>query len=88
VNIPKGYKGVVLSSTDGKLQKDPQSSEEEELDENDQIEGIGILEEQAGFDEILVWGHEALPDETSDPYVRGVEEWIIFAEQVSSNTGF
>jgi hypothetical protein len=86
VKIPKGYKGVILSSTDEKLPKDPQSSEEEELDENEQIEDIGILQEQAEFDEILVWGHETLPDETSDPYVRGVEEWIFFAEQVGSDT--
>lgn len=88
MKITKGYKGVILSSTDEKLPKDPQSSVEEELGENEQIQHIGILEEQAEFDEILVWGHEALPDETSDPYVRGVEEWIAFAEQVGYNTRF
>lgn len=85
VKIPEGYKGVILSSTDKKLPKDPQTSEEdEEVDENEQPEHIGILEEQAEFDEVMVWGHEALPDEITDPYVRAVEEWIAFAEQVGS----
>lgn len=85
VKIPEGYKGVILSSTDQKLHKEPRvSEEEEELDENEQSENIGILEEQAEFDEVMFWGHEALPDESTDPYVRGVEEWITFAEQVGS----
>jgi hypothetical protein len=83
VKIPKGYKGVIISSTHQKLPKEPQASEEEEeLDDNEQPEDVGILEEQAEFDEVVVWGHEALPDENTDPYVRGVEEWIAFAEQV------
>lgn len=89
VKILEGYKGVILSSTDQKLPKEPQASEEvEELHENEQSEDIGVLEEQAEFDEVMVWGHEALPDESTDPYVRGVEEWIAFAEQVSSGPRF
>jgi len=89
VKIPEGYKGVILSSTDQKLTKEPQTSEgEEELDENEQSEDIGILEEQAEFDVVMVWGHEALPDESTDPYVRGVEQWIAFAEQVGSSPRF
>ena len=42
----------------------------------------GVLEETGGFDDIMVWGHEALP-EGEDPYVKGLEEWIGFAEKVS-----
>ena len=86
MKIPEGYKGVILSSTDQKLPKMSKTSEEEEeLDENEQSVDIGILEEQAEFDEVMFWGHEALPDETTDTYVRGVEEWIAFAEQVGSD---
>jgi hypothetical protein len=85
VKIPEGYKGVILSSTDQKLPKEAQASEvEEDLDENEQSKDIGVLEDQAEFDEVMVWGHEALPDESTDPYVRGVEEWIALAEQVGS----
>ena len=88
MKIPDGYKGVILSSTDQKLPKEPQiPAEGEELDDNEEFEDVGILEEQAEFDELMVWGHEAQPDECTDPYVRSVEEWIAFAEQVCSNPG-
>jgi hypothetical protein len=40
------------------------------------------MEEQSDFDHIMLWGHEALPDEVTDPYVRGIEEWIALAGQV------
>jgi ribonuclease H2 subunit C len=86
VKIPEGYKGIILSSTDQKLPIEPQTSEEgEELDEIEQPEDIEIMEAQAEFDEVMVWGHEALPDESTDAYVRGMEEWIAFAEQVGSD---
>ena len=37
----------------------------------------------AEFDEIVVWGHDQVPGE-DDEYARGMEEWIAFAEAVSS----
>ncbi len=43
---------------------------------------VKIMEEQSVFDEIIIWGHEALPEDTADPYVRGIEEWISFSGQV------
>lgn len=43
---------------------------------------VKVVEEQAGFEDIMIWGHESLPDEMADPYVRGMEEWIAFAETV------
>ncbi|KAK1775715.1 ribonuclease H2, subunit C [Copromyces sp. CBS 386.78] len=39
---------------------------------------------QAEFEEFVVWGHESLADAAGDAYVRGVEEWIGFAERVHS----
>ena len=36
----------------------------------------------ASFDKIVLWGHESLV-EGHDPFVKGVEEWIGFAEAVS-----
>ena len=52
-----------------------------EQDERDADEPIKILEEQASFDEVVLWGHESTPDE-NDPYMKGIEEWIVFAETV------
>lgn len=42
---------------------------------------VKILEEQAAFKEVILWGHESTPDE-NDPYVKGIQEWIAFAETV------
>lgn len=44
-------------------------------------EPVKILETQGTFDEMIVWGHEYLPA-VDDSYVKGVEEWIKFAETV------
>lgn len=84
VKIPKGYRGVVLSSTERVLPKvEPeQDLSTEVVVEEEAEEDVGIMEENASFEDLMLWGHETLPDETADPYIRGVEEWIDFAEQV------
>ncbi len=52
---------------------------EEEMDEP--AAEVKIYEEQASFDEFVVWGHEATPEANDDAFI-GAEEWIKFAEQV------
>lgn len=44
-------------------------------------EPVKILETQGTFDEYVVWGHEAIPA-ADDAFVKGVEEWVRFAETV------
>lgn len=86
VKIPKGYKGVVVSSTEKTLPKEPappQSQDDEVEAEEEEIE-VGIMEELAGFDEVMVWGHEVVVDEKEDPYARGIQEWMKFADAVSA----
>lgn len=46
------------------------------------VADVKVVEEQSEFEDIMIWGHESLPDEMADPYVRGMEEWIQFAEMV------
>jgi ribonuclease H2 subunit C len=76
----------VLSKTDRVLPKkeaardDAGDDADQEEQDDDEIE-VKVLEEQSEFDEIVVWGHEAIMDE-ADPYVRGMEEWIGLAEKV------
>lgn len=59
--------------------------EGDEDDEMDLVADVGqeaevkVMETKGRFDEIVVWGHEMVPDE-EDVYVKGVEEWIGFAE--------
>ncbi|MCJ1395390.1 hypothetical protein MMC18_008274 [Xylographa bjoerkii] len=57
--------------------------EEDRDEEEDEVEPIKVLEEVATFDEIVVWGHEQVPGE-EDVFVRGVQEWIAFAEAMHS----
>lgn len=76
----------MVSKTDRVLPKQisPAGVEEEEEEAEDEPE-VGIMEEQSAFEDLMIWGHETVPEE--DPFARGMEEWISFAEQVSSNTG-
>lgn len=50
--------------------------------ESEPEESVKILDAQGTFDEMMVWGHENLPA-ADDTFVKGVEEWIRFAETVS-----
>ncbi|OBT72397.1 hypothetical protein VF21_07482 [Pseudogymnoascus sp. 05NY08] len=87
VKIPPQYKGFVLSTTEmpqaaqalsGSHSYTSGSQEEGE----GEAEAEGIMEELADFDEFVIWGHVALPDETTDPYLRAIEEYTAFAEVV------
>lgn len=87
MKIPPQYKGVVLSTTEmpqaaqvlsGSHSYTSDSQEEGEAE----AETEGLMEELADFDEFVIWGHVALPDETTDPYLRAIEEYTAFAEAV------
>ena len=82
---------MVITSTDRVLPREEEEvqaqtdgtdgeGQEDDEDEESQPE-VKIAEEMAEFEDIMVWGHEALQDGT-DPYIKGIEEWIKFAEQV------
>ena len=79
--------GAVLSSTDRVLPQNRRDSArlnapDEVADEEDEDEEVvKVLEEKGSFDEAVLWGHESTPEE-GDPYVKGIEEWIAFAEMV------
>ena len=56
---------------------------DEEDDEEEVVEPTKVVEEVGTFDEMSVWGHEQV-SEDDDAFVRGVEEWIGFAEAMHS----
>ncbi|KAJ9644750.1 hypothetical protein H2201_006098 [Coniosporium apollinis] len=95
VKIPEGYRGVVLNTTDKLLpqthtphEPSPGALEEDDDDEDaEQPTEIKVAEEVASFDAVVVWGHDTLPEATDDPYAKGVEEWIAFAEVMHSWQG-
>ncbi|KAK5731200.1 hypothetical protein LTR15_001139 [Elasticomyces elasticus] len=91
VKLPAGYQGVLLQKTDRYAQPNADTqqgaSRRTPLDEEDDLnealdddEGeVKVMEQKAVFDEVVVWGHEVLPED-GDEYVKGIEEWIAFAE--------
>lgn len=91
--MPEGYRGVVVREKKGgdsekenieggKKRIEDEEEEEEEDGKEDQMV-VGTLEEVAEFEEVIVWDHEAIPS-GDDAFVKGMEEWIRFAEVVSS----
>ncbi|KAI0173295.1 ribonuclease H1 small subunit [Hypoxylon sp. FL1284] len=86
VKLPEGYYGSVVEKSEPK--KPEKTLEETEVieiqDEEDGQPAEGVMQEKAVFDEFMVWGHESLADSKEDPYLRGMEEWISFAEQIHS----
>lgn len=53
-----------------------------ENDSAEQSSELGTLRVTANFDEMVVWGHEAVADAAGDPYVRSIEEWLQVADKV------
>ncbi|KAI1261073.1 ribonuclease H2, subunit C [Xylariaceae sp. FL1019] len=86
VKLPQGYCGSVVQKTDPKPEPSNEETNEDVSiveDPEDQLE-IGAMEGRAGFEEIIVWGHESTTESTTDPYIRGIEEWIAFTEEIHS----
>ncbi|KAL4917500.1 ribonuclease H2 non-catalytic subunit-domain-containing protein [Aspergillus aurantiobrunneus] len=77
VQIPEGYEGVVAAHTDREIPTAAASESASEEGERD--EPVKILEKQVTFGDYVVWGHETIPA-ADDPFVKGVEEWVKFAE--------
>jgi ribonuclease H2 subunit C len=82
IKVPDRYRGVVLSTAKEKLPQRSQTPQDDEDEGEESISEVGVVEEKVKFEELVVWGHESLPDDTADAYIKGVEEWILFSEQV------
>ncbi|OQD64995.1 hypothetical protein PENPOL_c006G10803 [Penicillium polonicum] len=80
VALPDGYQGVVATPTDRVLPATQRAESDGAEDvEAEPEEPVKIMEMQSTFDEFVVWGHEALPA-ADDTFVKGVEEWLQFAD--------
>lgn len=58
--------------------------EQDEAEDEDEEapEDVRVVQEIASFNNITVWGHESIPSSTEDPYSKGIEEWMTFAQSV------
>ena len=90
--LPTNYTGAVLSITDKNLPQDrareDQMDGEHHYDHDNDDEGdtlqleIKVAEQVGEFDEVMVWGHGGEVDAGQDMVMRGVQEWIGFAESM------
>ena len=53
------------------------------LPEPEEPQTMRVLERVASFKEVMVWGHDAIPDDGDDSYIRGIQEWVGLARVVS-----
>ena len=87
--MPEGYQGVIVQDAgkerkpkEDKVRAMMQECEAGEEEQDEDQEELGLLEEMGSFENIVVWGHESVAG-NEDPFVRGMIEWISFAEVVS-----
>lgn len=59
-----------------------EEEEEEDFGEDEPEEEVKVMQELASFDHITVWGHEVVPGDADNPYLKGIEEWMAFAKAV------
>ncbi|KAL7785214.1 ribonuclease H2 non-catalytic subunit domain-containing protein [Trichoderma ceciliae] len=85
-SLPANYRGVVLQR-----KVDKQSAVEQpeviaigEDGDEGSAPRLGTMHTVTEFDKMVVWSHDTLVDASSDPYLRGVEEWLQVADSVHS----
>lgn len=82
VKVPEGFKGTIVKRVETKEQSEKELERQEE-DENgvEEKEEVEVLNAIGSFDDIVLWGHDTAPPE-DDAFVKGMGEWIRFAEAV------
>lgn len=94
VAVPEGYEGMVLKKTDRTmvLPTDIAAEEDDAVEDGDADEAreeaaeeLQIADRVATFKHITIWNHETLPDRDEDVHIKGLTEWISFAEAVSKS---
>ena len=83
--MPEGYTGAIVQMPDKEAEEESikkafRDEDREEGGEDTVVETEAVR--AAEFGEFMVWDHGQLPDGSSDPYMKGIQEWISFAETV------
>ena len=69
-------KTAFQKSADGGYEREGEGAREEEQ------EDMTVLNELGSFDNLFLWNHESMINE-DDAFIKGLSEWIGFAEAVS-----
>lgn len=77
--MPNEYKGLVFKATQRTIVEPTPIVDDDE--EPELPEPIKIVEELSSFNEMVVWGHDQIPN-SEDNFVKGIEEWISFAAAI------
>tara|TARA_R110002003_G_scaffold12_2_gene806 strand:- start:4105 stop:4512 length:408 start_codon:yes stop_codon:yes gene_type:complete len=95
--LPSGYTGAVVHVTEKtaprtqartheQTQARDQALHDDDGDdaehEDTEIEEVKIAEQIGTFDAVVVWDHGGRVDAERDMYIRGMREWIGFAESM------
>jgi len=86
IKVPDGYQGVIVKDA-GKQKNAANSMGDraraiyEDNEDEEKEDDIDVLEEVSSFSGIMIWGHETIA-ENDDAFVKGMGEWISFAEAV------
>lgn len=76
------YIGLVLKKGHPGPDDYEEIGDDRDDDEDERTEKV--LDPSKGFQSLTVWGHEAPPDTTNDPFITGVTDWISVAHAVST----
>lgn len=80
IKISSRYQGIVLKATNRTI-IDPANLADDDEEEPEIPEPVKIVEEISTVEDLTVWGHDHIPASDNN-FVRGVEEWIAFAEAI------
>nr|OQO13803.1 hypothetical protein B0A51_17036 [Rachicladosporium sp. CCFEE 5018] len=91
VKLPPEYGGVLLEKTEKQIIAKPSAPI---FDENGELEEVAavqhveikVMDRKASFEHVVVWGHDAMPED-GDEFVKGLGEWIGFAEAIHTYDG-
>ncbi|EFQ92158.1 hypothetical protein CFE70_007953 [Pyrenophora teres f. teres 0-1] len=96
IPLPENYTGAVLHMTEKLLPQqraqaqpshdddDDEDGDDAEVEESMPVE-VKIAEQVGEFDEVVIWGHGGEVDGNGDIFVKGINEWIGFAESMHAD---
>ncbi|KAG9194487.1 hypothetical protein G6011_04522 [Alternaria panax] len=90
--LPDNYTGAILHVTEKQLPQsrtqprqrpadDDDDDDDAEVEESIPVE-VKIAEQVGEFDQVIVWGHGGEVDANGDVFIKGVNEWVGFAESM------
>lgn len=77
----RGRKDEHINYISARVREDGEEEDDDEEEEEEE-EQIASLNELATFQSVVVWDHEKIIEGNEDALVKGLNEWIHFAEAV------